>query len=110
MAVLSEQPSPDAPLNEYTDWVIQALPIIDDELAYLDQRIDTLVQQQAELAKQYSLESDESRGLSPNIEIEGIKNTEPEIVRPTSNFLLIGGVIGLLIWGLMQLVIITNRE
>ncbi|MBN1145827.1 MAG: hypothetical protein JXA78_01125, partial [Anaerolineales bacterium] len=110
ITVLDEQPAPDAPLQVYTEWVIQILPVIDDELASLDQRIDTLEQQHAELSEQYSLASANSSGLSPSIEIEGVETIEPQIVRPTSSFPLIGGVLGLLIWGFIQLVIITTRE
>lgn len=110
ITVLKDQPHSDAPPAAYISWIGQITPIIDTELSALDQRIVTLEQQHNKLTKEYSSEADYSLGLSPNLAIEGIDHLPVKVIRSPSTFAVIGGAIGLLIWALTQLIIISNRE
>jgi hypothetical protein len=108
-SLLENQPSEDSPQVDYFSWIDQIIQQIDADLAPLEQQITDLEEKQDVLEKEYSLEADKSLGLSPNLEIKEVKDLPTKIIRPTSTLALIGGIIGLLIWVLCQLVIITNR-
>ena len=109
VALLQDQPAPDSPPESYLGWIDQIIPYMDAELSALGEQIQTLEQKSNELAEQYTLESQNSLGLSPNIEIKELESLPTRIIRPTSRLVLIGGIIGLLIWLLTILVIIARR-
>jgi hypothetical protein len=108
-SILEQQPPPKAPIENYLQWVEQILPIIEIELASLEERITSLDEQYEQISVQYSIEADNSLGLSPNLAIEEVHQHPPKIIRPTSTLALIGGILGLLIWVLTQLVMITKQ-
>jgi len=109
-AAMDEQPASDASLEAYLTWSEELQAVIDEELAALEKRLDSLEQKRSDLQEEYSIVFDQSLGMSPNIEIEDVKSLPAKIVRQSSTFALIGGAISLLIWVLTQLVIITNRD
>jgi hypothetical protein len=61
------------------------------------------------LEGEYSIESANSLGLSPNLEIEQFGPLSTQVVRPATTLALAGGFIGLLLWLLIELVRITRR-
>lgn len=107
--ILNQQPPHDSLIEDYVQWVEQIFPIVENELNSLEERITLLDGQYEQIAGQYSNEADKSLGLSPNLAIEEVYHHPPKIIRPTSTLALIGGVLGLLIWVLTQLVIITKQ-
>lgn len=110
MAVLESQPPLDADRQAYQNWIQQITPVIQTELTTLDEQIRQIEEQQIELSRQYSIESRNSLGFSPNIEVERKEDLGTRAVRPSAVFILIGGMIGILIWLLIQLVIISNSR
>jgi hypothetical protein len=110
MNVLQGQPESDAKAQAYLDWIDQTLPVLEDEAATMRQRVIYLNQQQIDLATQYAQESQKSLSFSPNIEIQRKEDIKPLKMRPTSTLILVGGVTGLLIGLLLQLVIITKAR
>jgi len=110
LAVLENQPSVSSPPGDYQDWISQVKSLIDAELISTQKRLEFLESERIQLTRLFSEMSKKSLGLSPNIEIEGIERLLTKVVRPTSLFILIGGTIGLLIWALTQLVMITNKD
>jgi hypothetical protein len=108
-AFLDQQPPADAPLLDYQRWIEQIYPLLQSEITALDERINQVDQQQIELAGQYAIESQGSLSFSPNIEVERKEDLGTRRVRPTVSFILIGGTIGLLIWLLIQLIMISRR-
>jgi hypothetical protein len=110
MAILDEQPDKNAPLTAYIEWTDQISAIIDNELLLLETRSKRLNAERSQLESQYSQASKSSLGLSPNIVIEGLQNIPPKRLKPTGNLVLIGGIIGLSSWILLQLVIITRSQ
>ena len=109
MALLQNQPSPDSTPEAYVGWIDQLIPYIDEELSVLQGQLNGLEEESDQLAEQYSQESQTSLGLSPNIEIKSLKDLPPRVIRPTSTLTLIGGTIGLLIWLLAGLVMVTRK-
>ena len=110
MNVLHNQPVADAKTQAYLDWIDQTLPLLESEAETMYQRIVFLNQQQIDLATQYSQASQKSLSFSPNIEIQRKEDLAPLKMRPSSTLILVGGVTGLLIGLLSQLVIITNSR
>lgn len=109
MEILGVQPSQNAPPEEYIEWTSQIISLIDAELPVLEDKLTFLDGEHDGLSQEYNSESKKSLGLSPNIEIEGMDHLTVKTIRPSSTFILIGGTIGLLIWVLTQLVIISNK-
>jgi hypothetical protein len=110
MALLDEQPDENAPLKAYIEWIDKISSTIDNELFLLEPRSKRLNADRSQLESQYSQVSKSSLGLSPNIVIEGFQNIPPKRLKPTGNLVLIGGIIGLSSWILLQLVIISRSE
>jgi hypothetical protein len=108
MNVLHNQPEVEAKTQAYLDWIDQTLPLLEIEAETMHQRIVFLNQQQIELATQYSQTSQKSLSFSPNIEIQRKEDLAPLKMRPSSTLVLVGGITGLLIGLLSQLVIITR--
>ena len=108
MEVLHNQPEADAKTETYLVWIDHTLPLLETEAATMHQRIVFLNQQQIELATQYSQASRKSLSFSPNIEIQRKEDLTPLKMRPSSTLILVGGITGLLIGLLAQLVIITR--
>jgi hypothetical protein len=107
MNALNTQPEVDAKPQAYLDWIDQMLPLLETEAETMHQRVVYLNQQQIELAAQYSQASRKSMSFSPNIEIQRKEDLTPVKLRPSSTLILVGGVIGLLMGLLSQLVMIT---
>lgn len=111
MALMDNQPLAEALPTAYVEWVGRVLAQIDAEEAMLPSRLAALESARTELQERYDKAADGSLGLSPNLEVQGIGESQLQVVRPTTILVLIGGLVGLLIWVLTQLVIITgNRE
>jgi len=108
-AILENQPSADSSTGAYLNWIAQIVPQIEAEIPALEQQISNLGEERDSLENEYSPEADKSLGLSPNLEMKEVKDLPTKIIRPTSTLALIGGIVGLLIWVLSQLIIITNR-
>jgi len=108
-ALLQDQPAVDALPDDYITWTNQVNRTIDEELPILRQQGTFLEDQYINLAQQYAVESIKSLGLSPNLEVQGIKDLPAKLIRPTGILILIGGFLGLALWVLMQLINITNR-
>jgi hypothetical protein len=108
MDVLERQPPADAPIQAYQGWVEQVKPLLETEASALQDRINFLDQKQIELGSNYVRASEDSLSFSPNIEVKRKEDQAPRPIRSSSAFVLIGGMIGILIWLLLQLVIISR--
>jgi hypothetical protein len=113
MEVLNTQPKADASTQAYLEWIDHMLPILESEAETMQQLINSLNQQQIELATQYSQESQKSLSFSPNIEVQRKEDQLPQKMQLSSTLILVGGITGLIIGLLVQLVMITrsgNRQ
>ncbi len=107
--VLNAFPAEEASSDAYQDWVDSVLAAIDTELPHLEARITTLNDQQVVLQSEYDKVANASYGLSPNITFERIENLPAGILRPSSQFMLLGGFIGFTLWILLQVVRIARK-
>lgn len=110
LELLNAYPGEQAPASAYVPWIQTATTRLDSELAVLAKRIETLRDQEVILQGNYDTVANSSFGLSPNITIESLVHMPAEFTRPTSQYILIGGIIGFLLWILAQLIRIGRRE
>lgn len=111
-ALLETYPASDALPTEYQLWIENALAVIENELADLPDQIAELDQEYQSLAEQYAEETTQSMALSANLTLELSSGTPIEIerVNPTSNLMVIGGVLGILLYLVVALVQISGRQ
>ncbi len=104
-ALLEQAPLPGAPVEDYINWSNQALVLLEQELANLQTQAEALTSQQENLNNAWSAEFKASQGLSAYLMITALPsdNSQPYAVRPATQTALIGGTIGLLLWGLVWL-------
>ena len=93
-------PRPQAPVRDYSGWVEQMIPAIEETLQSNENQIADLNAQASEVKRQFAEASQKSRGLSATLDVEKISGarTEHTIVRPTGILLLVGSIIGLVAW------------
>lgn len=103
MALLDAQPDPSGLPADYMLWIDQVTAHINAEKSALAGQVRRLEQQQTDLAIRYTLTSKDSLGLSPNLEIQSIQFVAPRAIRPTGTLIILGGIIGFLLWIFIQL-------
>jgi hypothetical protein len=110
-AILEVQPSLGALPADYRLWLDQVQPMLAIELEIIPTQIENLQTEHSQVSADYELAATESRALSAGMEVAQIKEQLPEIVRPrpTGTLLLVGGLLGLLIWALAWLHQITRK-
>lgn len=98
--LLNSFPSQPAPASAYRGWLAQAAPLVEAELADLEELNDQLDQRQQAAAAQFAEASQESLGLSATLDVDKISETRLErtVVRPTGKLMLAGSLLGLVVW------------
>ncbi len=109
-SLLNSQPGEIAPLSAYVAWIDQVSASIESELPLLEQQLAALQADHERLKNQYSQEAENSLGLSPNLEIKGLDHLPTKTVRPAGLLILLGGMVGALVWVLVQFAQIARRE
>ena len=109
IAILEDQPGETASRRTTLNWIKQVLLLIESETQSLKESIKQIEQKKTLLQEQYTAQFDLSLGLSPNLEIEKIELIPAERVQPAGLMTLIGGVCGLLLWVIKELVRINNQ-
>ncbi len=109
--LLDDFPAPEAPTSMYTPWVDQLLVAIDQEIERQKARFEIFNQERVALESEWDKTLQEGHGLAATLVIEKPSNASPEVKRthPTGLAVLIGGMVGLLVWGIVVLVQITRR-
>jgi hypothetical protein len=110
MSVLDAFPGHDATLPAYLAWAEQVLATINAELTLLGERYASLSAQSESLETQYNQVADASLGLSANIAIEGLEQLPARLIRPSSQFILVGGILAFLLWLVWQMMRIARKE
>ena len=109
MTILQSQPAITAVPGDYVEWLSQIMDYIDNDLLTLEGQIEALDRQRSRLEERYDQEASYSLGLSPTLEVVGLDLVPSKTVRPTGLLTIIGGILGLSLWLLLQLVQISNR-
>lgn len=86
--------------EDYIEWIDAIIPVIEQETAQLDSRIQSLIIQEQEVSGLFSQSFQQSQGLSPNLDIDAISTTRTQqtITRPTGELVLTGSILGLILW------------
>lgn len=110
-SIINTEPPIGSVPEDYQRWLEQVNALIEAELAIIPLQIDALKSEFESLTVAYRKSSDESRGLSGNIEIGPLKSGMVDVVhlQPTGTLMLIGGVLSLIVMGLIWLVQVTRR-
>ncbi|HLE53336.1 MAG TPA: hypothetical protein VI755_14820 [Anaerolineales bacterium] len=109
MALIQVQPENIATPEAYVEWLSQIMDYIDRDILTLEGQIEAFDRQRYRLKEQYDQEASYSLGLSPTLEVVGLELAPPKTVRPIGLLTIIGGILGLSLWLLLQLVRISNR-
>jgi hypothetical protein len=104
--VLQSFPVPQSVNGAYRSWLVSVMPLVEEQLSGLQEQISFLEKQEQDLSAQYAQASRESLGLSAELEVQQIANTQPEqdILRPIGQLMLIGSFLGFALWVVVWLV------
>lgn len=106
---IPEVPPPGSPPAACLPWIDSVLATISAEMETLPGQAAALDTQRTKLFEQYQQTITRSRGLSSTLVVDwpfsGIWQTE--VVRPSGLMILVGGLLGLLAWGVFWLVRLT---
>ncbi len=108
-AILENQPAQDAIPGEYIAWSQEIISLVQFELPLLEKRIAQLQIDHPEIEARYAMQSKLSLGISPNLAFEDFEEVPARPMRSTGLWILLGGLAGLLTWGLTRLVMINQR-
>ncbi len=108
--LLSNQPQADTPGAQALAWLDQVAVRTSTDQIQLPAQITELQRQYSDLQSQYQQAQAASLSLSPNLTVKEVSMVRSQVVRPASTLALIGGLLGLLGWALLELVRITHRS
>lgn len=110
-ALLEAMPPPVALAQDYRDWIDRLLVVIDQESATLEERSKELAEQRAQVTAEWEQARQLGQGLAATMTVEKTSDEAPQVdpARSTSLAALIGGLIGLITWGLYTVLKITRR-
>ncbi len=105
LPLLEQTPPSDAPAQDYLPWVERFIEVVDDDLAIVQEQSTALTNQHDQLTRLWEQASDESHGLTAFLVVEPLSESDlvAKPVRLTSQMALVGGLLGVLIWGLYWL-------
>ena len=109
--LLEAFPIDGSPASSYIDWLNQVDIVLDQAIRTLEAQSKALQVQIDETGARYKDASNKSFGLSGNLQVEKIRRRPPEqyAIRPTGLLILVGGILGLLLWIILWLVRITLK-
>ncbi len=98
-------PALNSPIHAYLDWIDEFLLYLDAQNENAHQKIGVLEIERKKYATDFAETSRSSLGLSPDLIVEGIteNQTDVDIIRPTSQMILIGALLGLILWLIVRL-------
>jgi hypothetical protein len=98
--LLEAFPAPQATARDYSRWVEQVTPALEETIQSRENQIEDLSTQTNDVKRQFAETSQKSRGLSATLDVEKISGAriEHSIVRPTGMLVLVGSIIGLIAW------------
>ena len=104
-ALLEQFPPLEAATEAYLPAVEQAIVALDGQLAVEQPQLADLTAQREELEKKREEESKASHNLTANLQVEPFSDkVSPAVpVRATSQMAIVGGALGVIVWGLVWL-------
>ena len=96
--------------DRFQDWLKQVNYAAELEAQYLNYQLDAVNEQVEQASDKYQIASNKSFGLSSNLVVEQLHDKPPDLypLRPSGLLILIGGLIGFLLWTALSLLKITQ--
>jgi hypothetical protein len=112
LELLDGFPDKMASQSDYIKWLDQLLISVDQEIESNRIQLEQLDIEKKKALDQITIESDSSHGLSQTIEVSRMVEVEPQVIesRRTTTAALLGGIIGLLVWGIVWIAIPVWRS
>lgn len=103
--LLDQMPPPDAKIQDYIPWVDRSIVYLGEELSTANQSLNILQNQSNDIAKALDDALKASHGLTAHLRLEPLplEKVEATQVRTKTELALVGGLVGLLAWGLIWL-------
>lgn len=108
--LLVEQPQAQTSAAQALEWLEKVFALVESDQAALPLQCEALLIQRTVLQDRYRQYQESSWSLSPNLALESIGPVSTQTVRPASLLALIGGLVGLLGWALLELARLTRQE
>ena len=105
LPLIDQIPSPDAPAQDYMTWIDQMIIVFENELAIIERQYEEVELEGSELEQMLDDAAYVSHGLTAFLIVEPLSDDmpSPQPVRPSCQMALIGGLLGVLIWGFIWL-------
>lgn len=109
--VLVNFPNAGSPAADYQAWMDEVAHYVEEETRLVQTRLDRLDEELTSLSSEWQASLEEGQGLAATLTVKGQDGIEPEInqIRSYGLAVLIGTLVGLLIWFLVFLVQVTRR-
>lgn len=110
--LLKQMPAEGSPLSAYQTWVDQTLTAIEAESPIVQQQLDDLTAQAEENYTHWAEKNHIAYGLSMSLTVDDVNQAEPAAkpVRLDSTAALVGGCLGLVIWGFVWIALPALKE
>jgi len=105
IALLDSTPPSDAGALQYIPWLEEALVLLEEDLASIEPQTNQITSEYDEMYAAWSEELKASRGLTAFLIVEPLDQQPDSTLptRPTRLLAFVGGLVGLLVWGLIWL-------
>lgn len=103
LELLDNFPGGMAPRSDYLTWLDRLAISVDQEIESTRIQLEQLDLETRRTLDQIAIESEASHGLSQTIEVSRMVDVEPQVIesRKTTTAAVLGGIIGLLVWGMV---------
>ena len=110
-SAMDSSPPLGAQPEDYLNWLQQVMTLIETELSEIPTQLENLTGEYNDLATEYNQIADTTLSLSGNLEVQNLKSNRLDVyqLRPTGALIIIGGVLGLLIYGVILIIQISRR-
>lgn len=105
LELVTQPPPPEASRADYINWVNQALVSLENAVAITQDQFAALSTQRETINLSWAKANQDAKGLSAYLTLEPLNSADQaaQPVRRTGTAALIGGVIGVLVWGFVWL-------
>lgn len=105
LSLIDQFPSSEAPSYKYINWIDQMISLLESELAVIEKRYGQIDLHGEELERKLNEASDASHELTAFLVVEPAFDDLPGVqrVRMSGQMALIGGFLGVLLWGIVWL-------
>jgi hypothetical protein len=109
--VLESFPVEGAPTSEYQNWIDLAIAALEQAIQTNTKQSTLLDQDRLEKTAEWQAGLEAGKGLAATLQVEELAKKVPKIqkIRTTSLAVLVGALLGLVVWVFATLIIITRK-